>query len=470
VVLGTLFAAMAFHATAALAESPSALLEKAIYTEETVGDLDAATKLYQQTVAEAKTVDAIAAKAQYRLGLCLLKQGKKEQGLAALQELVRRFPDQKELVAKAKDRIPAKAGLKLQPVAWREGESLNYRILLGGGLELGTVIYSVEPATLDGQKIWRFRSRTYAAGRQLASRVDAHLDTLLPINSSWTIAGVGETRCQYERGKVIVKTGAAGAETTRTIEIDPTPYDNEEGVFVFRCLPMTDKFQTKVPIFSSIGAGGMVIGFEVQGRETVKVPAGKFSCFKVLLPTPINQTFWLSDDEHHYPVKIEANGVLMPLTKIETFKPGEIRKYADAELALALPPSWNVYRTEGVHVLLAPNANWDILIKTTKLEKLSAEEKQSPRAWAEKGLPDAAKQLKDLKVRAASWETTTIAGRPAVSFLGDYVATNGRPMAQYTVCVFGKTTAFKMNGDCPRDGVDDMKKAVRPVIESLEVQ
>ena len=186
--------------------------------------------------------------------------------------------------------------------------------------------------------------------------------------------------------------------------------------------------------------------------------ARTFSCFKVLLPTPINQTFWISDDEHHYPVKIEANGVLMPLVQIETLKAGEIRKYADAELALALPPDWNVYRHQDDRRLLTPNVNWDMLIKTTKLEKLSAAEKQSPRAWVEKGLPNAAKQLKNLQIRAASWQTSTISGRPAVSLVGDYVATGGQPMAQYSVCVFGKTWGLVLNADCPRDGVDDLQK------------
>ena len=46
VIAVALAAVAAFSAAASAAESPSALLEKAIYTEETVGDLDAAAKLY----------------------------------------------------------------------------------------------------------------------------------------------------------------------------------------------------------------------------------------------------------------------------------------------------------------------------------------------------------------------------------------------------------------------------------------
>ena len=88
VLAGVMFVAAAFSARVGLAESPSALLEKAIYTEETVGDLDAAIKLYEKAVAEGKAVDAVAAEAQYRLGLCLLKQGKKDEGIAAFKKLI----------------------------------------------------------------------------------------------------------------------------------------------------------------------------------------------------------------------------------------------------------------------------------------------------------------------------------------------------------------------------------------------
>ena len=40
-----------------------------------------------------------------------------------------------------------------------------------------------------------------------------------------------------------------------------------------------------------------------------------------------------------------------------------------------------------------------------------------------------AKQLKDLKVRADSWQSTPISGQPAASYVADFVGTDGRPMA-----------------------------------------
>ena len=77
------------------AESASALLEKGIYTEETVGDLPKAIEIYQKVVAEAKATEAFAAEAQYRLAQCLLKQKKNDEAVAAFQKLIEKYPDAK---------------------------------------------------------------------------------------------------------------------------------------------------------------------------------------------------------------------------------------------------------------------------------------------------------------------------------------------------------------------------------------
>src|SRR5437764_747232 len=58
----------------------SELLEKGVYSEETKGDLEAALQLYQQVIEQGKATQAVAAQAQYRLGVCYYK--KKDYGKA----------------------------------------------------------------------------------------------------------------------------------------------------------------------------------------------------------------------------------------------------------------------------------------------------------------------------------------------------------------------------------------------------
>ena len=56
-------------------QSTAELLQKGIYTQETVGDLDGAIKIYRQIINSASQSRTYAAQAQYRLGVCLLKKG-----------------------------------------------------------------------------------------------------------------------------------------------------------------------------------------------------------------------------------------------------------------------------------------------------------------------------------------------------------------------------------------------------------
>src|ERR1017187_8087826 len=98
-----LFAVTSLLTTAqmAAAASPSELLEQGIYSEETKGDVDAALKLYQQVVTEAKAGQAVAAQAQYRMGICYYKKKNYSEANAAFEKLLKDYPDQKDLIALA---------------------------------------------------------------------------------------------------------------------------------------------------------------------------------------------------------------------------------------------------------------------------------------------------------------------------------------------------------------------------------
>jgi len=94
--------ALAFSIRAPAAESPSVLLQKGIYAEETEGNVDAAIKIYQQIAAEAATNRAIVAQAQYRLAVCYQKKGNREQAIKVLGELVQQFPSDASVIQKAR--------------------------------------------------------------------------------------------------------------------------------------------------------------------------------------------------------------------------------------------------------------------------------------------------------------------------------------------------------------------------------
>jgi hypothetical protein len=79
--------------------------------------------------------------AQYRLGVCLLAKGDTAEATKAFQAVIDNYPEQKDLVEKAREHVPG--GLKLLPAPWTDGEVLELNMKLAGGMTAG------QPATDD---------------------------------------------------------------------------------------------------------------------------------------------------------------------------------------------------------------------------------------------------------------------------------------------------------------------------------
>ena len=252
------------------AASLSELLEKGIYSEETKGDLDAAMQCYQQIVAEAKGGQAVAAQAQYRLGVCYDKKKNYPEAAAAFEKLVKDYPDQKELVARANEYL-ARA-MVLRPAPWADGEELRLDIKFPTGIKLGTASYTADAGETNGRKIWRLSGRLFAGVEQF-SRVEVDADTFKPIHSRWKHSLIGEANAVYSPGHAELRT--VGKDELAKINLDGVVYDNEEVIQLMRRLPLAANYKTNLRIFSSLGGGNIIpLEIEVAGTEKVTVPAG----------------------------------------------------------------------------------------------------------------------------------------------------------------------------------------------------
>jgi tetratricopeptide (TPR) repeat protein len=204
-----LIAAMLAAAPAIWAASPSPtpsasvseLLEQGIYNEDTKGDIDAAISIYQQLIVQASANDSLAAQAEFRLGQCYLKENRKDDATAAFQKLVKDFPNETELVAKAKEYLPG--AMKLEPVPWVDGERLQLKLYTATGTELGIVEYRSDLVESGTQSIWRVGARLDAGGAGSVSSVDAEAETFRPISSRWKHSLLGEVEAVYHPGKSI---------------------------------------------------------------------------------------------------------------------------------------------------------------------------------------------------------------------------------------------------------------------------
>lgn len=459
-----------FAATA----SPSELLEKGIYSEETKGDLDAAIVIYQQVVSEVKAGQSLAAQAQFRLGQCYLKKNKTAEANAAFEKLVHDFPDERDLVAKARALLPADPALG--PVPWVDGERLKMVLKLPAGLEIGVMETRADLLNAAGKKIWRVGRVMGAAGGLSLSTVEAEEDTFRPLTSYWKHTMIGEVSAVFRPGEAELR--RPGSSEVQKVPLDKGVFENEECFHLIRRLPLKVGYKSTLPVITTLG-GGQVIGIEVEvdKKETITVPAGKYDCLRLQMKVPPT-TFWLSDDENRYLVKFEGGGAIGELTSISQRKAGESYEYRNEAtgVSFTLPPDWIIHfqakkqdsEPDSYSLIDAKAevsaAEFDVYA-TGSLKEAS---KMSARAWAEAEVKDNySKVLKDLKVRADSWKDETVAGQPAVSFLADYTE-GGKPRTGRAIFFTGPQVSGQFMLAAPPEKFDTLKTAFDGVVASFK--
>jgi len=134
------------------AQDPSVLLEKGIYTEETLGNLPDAIAIYQKVVAATEASRATSAAALFRIGMCYQKMNRQSDAQAAFGKLAKQYPEQQELIA----RIPGAASKKSAPrrIPWVDGEELRY-VDKDGKMN---AIYRTTSAQINGKAAWNFET------------------------------------------------------------------------------------------------------------------------------------------------------------------------------------------------------------------------------------------------------------------------------------------------------------------------
>jgi hypothetical protein len=420
--------ALALLPGVAQAETPAEMLEKGIYAENTVGDLDEAIKIYRKVVSDARETKLVAAQAQYRLGECLSKQGNQEESRAAFQALIKGYSGDevseeiRAIVAKATKRL----ALKLAAPPWKDGERLTLTMRLPGGDPIGIFGLGIDAGWIGGDKVWRMLIRRFITGGQTqgVSRVVVDAASNRPRDTIWDHTALGTTSANWEENKLTVMTkGADGKNDTKTIDLEGTVFSNDQVFYVFRQLPLAVGFKTTIPIRVAF-TGGNAIGLEINVPKTemINTPAGPFEAFR--LETNIDQTFWVATDPHRYIVRFDLGGIVTELSSIEHAGSKELLN-TELGLAVTIPKNWFYYAwktgnsaTSGGFNLVAPDMAHASL-HMRKKSMLDAAERESLRAWAESRIKIAKEHLEGLTLRSDSMKEAQMAGLPSIGMTLD---------------------------------------------------
>ena len=163
------------------------LLEKGIYTEETKGDLRAASEIYRQVVDDPAASRSLVAQAQLRRGLCELKLGNKPQAISALERLTQEFPDKDKLLAMVEQHMPQLLDEMLRQI------EQNYIQEVDRGELLETALRAIV-GKLDTRGLLRPDDTEFLNQRDLAE-MDVQVDQKM--------AGIGVV-LKAENGNVVV--------------------------------------------------------------------------------------------------------------------------------------------------------------------------------------------------------------------------------------------------------------------------
>jgi hypothetical protein len=466
--IATVMLLMLAMTSALSAQESSVLLEKAIYSEETLGNLNEAIGLYQQIVGKADTNRNTAALALYRLGMCYRKSGKEEEARAAFNRLLQQYPEQKDLILKSQM-------LDLRPAPWADGEILRMGIKSSGAKsDMGTVVLSADSSQVAGKAAWELSKAMVLMGMFIYQSSVVDSGNYIPISSRYLVSFMQtDVEATYAADQVRVSSMQNGVKTQKQIPLNGIVYDSWQVLHLIRCLPLREGFQIVIPVFFS----GTLDSYRVSvvGKESVTVPAGTFDCYKAVIVPPNNapeQTIWFSTDSHIYPVKIvEGSGSEEELNSIEVAGKNRQVHFDDSGsgITMSLPSQWFFGRTiaGGINTLAAPEFDSTLLLYSWPYKPEDESAVKILDNWIERHKG----QNQPYEVRPGTREAITVAGFAGERFIADTAqASTGQPSVDFTYSFATPLKKYVLVFQTNKDNFDKMKPAFESIISGVGIR
>ena len=429
-----LFPALVWLAGFAAAQPASDLLQSAIYSQDTRGDLDAAIRTYRQILDAGASMKLYAPQAQYRLGTCLQRKGDTAGAAQAFEAVIRNYAGQPELVASARESLALLGGLL--PAPWHDDELAEYRWTIPG-VEDGWMLTRIHAVPDRTAGMFRIQTSLYTP-RLYLSQVDVDQATMRPRASVFHRADQGNTRFEY-----------------------PAPakdqlYDYGEVLQLLRRMPLSPGWTTSIPTRFSGGAR-LTYRAVVSGRESVVVPAGTFECFKVRLsnaptaaslaillgPGPSHgETLWYGVDGARPLVKMDLSGDVGELVSLGTASHAGTSSYRDPKVgySFTVPAGWvfhsrTAFNGPGDSVdLLDPDSQVWVVVSAKPQKTASADIERALRTGAEERFANSRRGLSGYTIRVGAERLWRLGGHQALTWIADYTE-GGERMTEYITWV-----------------------------------
>ena len=450
--------------SSAAAQPASDLLQSGIYSQDTLGDLNGAIRIYRQILASGSGLRLYAAHAQYRLGTCLLRKGDTAGAIEAFQTVIREYADQPDLAARARASLPA--GNELLRAPWSQTEVAEYRWTIPG-VQDG---WSICRIGADRGSTWRIQMSVYAP-KPFVTQVDVDQNTMRPLLFNYRAPTGRQARVAFGGSN-----GSAG-------------YGYGELPYLLRRMPLAAGWSTKIPVIAEQQMS-FSLSAAVTGVEEVAVQAGKFKCVRVRLTgtAPHNsvvgtdwpvgeagETLWYGVNGARPLVKIESGSFRGELASLRTGEQIGTTSYRDPQVgySFTVPAGWVFhprasFSPPGTSVdLLDPESQVWVVIsgksKRTDLRRIDAELMDGAR----ERMGQAAGQPGVFKIRG-SLLNERVGGHASLSWIADHFA-NGRKSVTYLTWIQSEHTRASIAVQIDAADFERFRERFQPILDSFRM-
>jgi hypothetical protein len=443
-------------ATLAAAQPASDLLESAVWAQDTAGDLDRAIRLYRQILSDGPVHRMYAPQAQFRLGQCLLLKGDRRGASAAFEAVIRDYPNEPVLAARAREFMPAVTS-ELLPAPWRDREISEYRWSFPGASDAWSIA-TIAPAPA---------ARSHGRDR-------INLYYYLPAGHALSV--------EFDRTTMRPTGRFASGTAPRTLSPD-APYEAVEVLYLLRRMMLAPGARGSIPVTLADGRP-LTLQYAVEGIEEVAVPAGKFSCDRVRLsaaephvsviegrwPAPADgELLWYSTAPPHLLVKMASGAATGELT-LQTARPAGDALLRDPGYSLVVPADWVQ------HTRVSPDGHATtidlILIEgglSIRIVLNNAPEKRTqPLAAA------AAERIRILSTRHGVYKVltqpspVTLGGHPALQWTA--LLSDGTATEETGICAESESFLATVLIYVPEGAVERLRPRYQPILDSIRLR
>jgi len=437
-------------AALAAGQPASDLLQNAIFAQETTGDLDEAIRIYRQILSAGPGQRLYAPLAQFRLGQCLLRKADRLGAAAAFQAVIRNYPDQSALVARAREAMPA--GDDLLPKPWQDREVAEYRWTFPGAEDAWSITFiAPSPRGRGDDRIQLY----YFTPAGHALRVDVERNSMRPT----TVINSGVPR-------------QAGASSSA--------YEAAEIVYLLRREVLVPGVGGSL-LVNLPNAEPVTVQFAVEAVEDVTVPAGSFSCYRVRLSVPRqhlsiaegtwsvpadSEILWYGTAAGRPLVKIATGNAVGELTAVRVADRSGQTVQRDPALgySFVLPSDWVE------HTRISSNGR----LKTIDL--IDIDGLVSMRILLTPAPPEPLETTVSNRIRtlAARQHIYTVLAPPTKATLGGHDAMTWKAQfgeaTEFGICVLGESLLATITVQVPAAEFESLRPRFQAILDSLRLR